>query len=589
MSETVFDYVIIGGGTAGCLLANRLSADASKRVLLIEAGRRDDYHWIHIPVGYRYCIGNPRTDWLYQTEPDAGLNGRVLRYPRGKTLGGCSSINGMIYMRGQARDYDEWAQLTGDMAWRWENVLPHFKLHENHYKGADALHGARGVAPELMQDKNIPYQKLLRHHNAGGEWRVEKQRLRWDVLDTFSEAAVQAGIPATDDFNRGDNEGVGYFEVNQKNGWRWNTAKAFLRPMCYARPNFELWNNAQVCKLVVEVQADGSKRCTGVEVWAGSERVTAYATRDSGKDRGLLGEVILCAGSIGSPQILQLSGIGPAALLQQHGIAVVQDLPGVGANLQDHLQIRSVYKIQAINDNKGNKGKTAWGLSLNTMANSLWGKARIGLEYAVRQTGPMSMAPSQLGAFTKSDAAQKHANLEYHVQPLSLDAFGEPLHGHDAFTASVCNLNPTSRGCVTIKTPDAKDAPSIAPRYLGTDEDRLVAANSLRLTRRIVAQPALAKYQPKELKPGAQFETDAELWKLAGDIGTTIFHPVGTAKMGPAADPMAVVDARLRVHGVKGLRVVDASVMPTITSGNTNSPTLMIAERAAGWILAGDS
>ena len=579
-----FDYIIIGAGTAGCLLANRLSADASKRVLLIEAGRKDDYHWIHIPVGYLYCIGNPRTDWLYNTEPDAGLNGRSLRYPRGKTLGGCSSINGMIYMRGQARDYDEWAQLTGDMAWRWENTLPYFKLHENHYKGADALHGARGVAPELMQDKSVPYQKLLRHHNAGGEWRVEKQRLRWDVLDAFSEAAVQAGIPATDDFNRGNNEGVGYFEVNQKNGWRWNTAKAFLRPMCYARPNFELWNSAQVCKLVVEVQPDGSKRCTGVEVWAGTERVTAFATRDSGKDQGLLGEVILCAGSIGSPQILQLSGIGPAALLQQHGIAVVQDLPGVGANLQDHLQIRSVYKIQPIN---GDKGKNTWGLSLNTMANSLWGKARIGLEYVLRQSGPMSMAPSQLGAFTRSSPDQTYPNIEYHVQPLSLDAFGEPLHSFNAFTASVCNLNPTSRGTVHIKSPRFEDAPAIAPNYLSTPEDRQVAADSLRVTRKIVSQSALAKYQPEEFKPGVQFQTDEDLARLAGDIATTIFHPVGTTKMGRDDDPMAVVDSHLRVRGIRGLRVVDAGVMPLITSGNTNSPTLMIAEKAAQWIQAG--
>ena len=579
-----FDYIIIGAGTAGCLMANRLSADASKRVLLIEAGRKDDYHWIHIPVGYLYCIGNPRTDWLYSTEPDAGLNGRSLRYPRGKTLGGSSSINGMIYMRGQARDYDQWAQLTGDMSWRWENTLPYFKLHENHYKGADALHGARGVAPELMQDKNVPYQKLLRHHNAGGEWRVDKQRLRWDVLDAFSDAAVQAGIPATDDFNRGDNEGVGYFEVNQKNGWRWNTAKAFLRPMCYARPNFELWNNAQVCKLIVELQPDGSKRCTGVEVWAGTERVMAFATRDSGKDKGLLGEVILCAGSIGSPQILQLSGIGPRALLQQHGIALVQDLPGVGANLQDHLQIRSVYKIQAIG---GNQAQSTWGLSLNTMVHSLWGKARIGLEYALRQSGPMSMAPSQLGAFTRSSPDQPYPNIEYHVQPLSLDAFGEPLHRFNAFTASVCNLNPTSRGTVHIKSARFEDAPAIAPNYLSTPEDRQVAVDSLRVTRKIVSQSALAKYQPEEFKPGVQFQTDEDLTRLAGDIATTIFHPVGTTKMGRDDDPMAVVDSHLRVRGISGLRVVDAGVMPLITSGNTNSPTLMIAEKAAQWIQAG--
>ena len=573
----IFDYIIIGAGTAGCLLANRLSADASKRVLLIEAGRKDDYHWIHIPVGYLYCIGNARTDWLYNTEPDAGLNGRSLRYPRGKTLGGSSSINGMIYMRGQARDYDEWARLLGDSDWNWDNALPSFKLHEDHYKGANALHGARGVAPELMRDKSNPYQKILRHRNAGGEWRVEKQRLRWDILDAFAEAASQAGIPQTADFNTGSNEGVGYFEVNQKNGWRWNTAKAFLRPTCLGRPNFELWTSAQVGKLLIEPQPDGSQRCTGVEVWTGHERVTAHATRDSGH----MGEVLLCAGSIGSPQILQLSGIGPAGLLRQHGIAVVQDLPGVGANLQDHLQIRSVYKVQR------EKSGKRWGLSLNTMANSLWGKARIGLEYALRQTGPMSMAPSQLGAFTRSSPEMPYPNIQYHVQPLSLDAFGEPLHSFNAFTASVCNLNPTSRGSVAIKSGKFEDAPAIAPNYLSTPEDRQVAADSLRVTRRIVSQSAMAKYQPEEFRPGVQFQTDEDLARLAGDIATTIFHPVGTTKMGRVDDPMGVVDSHLRVRGVRGLRVVDAGVMPLITSGNTNSPTLMIAEKAAQWIQAG--
>ncbi len=578
MNENIFDYIIVGGGTAGCLLANRLSADASKRVLLIEAGRKDDYHWIHIPVGYLYCIGNPRTDWLYSTEPDAGLNGRSLRYPRGKTLGGCSSINGMIYMRGQSRDYDQWAQLTGDDAWRWENALPHFMLHEDHYKGANAMHGARGTAPVLMQDQSVPYQQTLRHRNSGGEWRVDKQRLRWDVLDAFSAAAQQAGIPATDDFNRGDNEGVGYFEVNQKNGWRWNTAKAFLRPACFGRPNFEMWTSAQVSKLLFERQADGSQRCTGVEVWTGQEKVSAFATRDSGKAQGKLGEVILSAGSIGSPQILQLSGIGPAALLQKHGIPVVVDLPGVGANLQDHLQIRSVYKVSSA---------AAKNFTLNTLGTSLWGKTKIALEYALKQTGPMSMAPSQLGAFTRSSPDQPYPNIEYHVQPLSLDAFGEPLHTFNAFTASVCNLNPTSRGSVQIKTGRFEDAPAIAPNYLSTDQDRQVAADSLRITRRIVGQSALAAYQPEEFRPGVQFQSDEDLARLAGDIATTIFHPVGTTKMGLVGDPMAVVDSHLRVRGVSGLRVVDAGVMPLITSGNTNSPTLMIAEKAAQWIQDG--
>ncbi|MGC4398046.1 GMC family oxidoreductase [Hydrogenophaga crocea] len=550
-SDTTFDHIVIGAGTAGSLMANRLSADKTKRVLLIEAGRKDDYHWIHIPVGYLYCIGNPRTDWLYQTEAEPGLNGRSLRYPRGKVLGGCSSINGMIYMRGQARDYDHWAALTGDEAWRWDNVLPDFKKHENHYLGDEANAAQRD-----------PHFKA--YHGHGGEWRVEKQRLRWDILDAFAQAAQQAGLPHSSDFNRGDNEGVGYFQVNQKDGLRWNTARAFLRPTCYGRPNFELWSSAQVMRLNTERDETGRLRCTGAQVWDGEQVVNVRAT----------GEVVLCAGSIGSPQLLQLSGIGPAALLQQHGIAVQADLPGVGANLQDHLQIRAVYKIQGAP-------------TLNVLASSALGKARIGLEYLLKRSGPMSMAPSQLGAFTRSDPSKPHANIQYHVQPLSLDAFGEPLHTFPAFTASVCNLNPTSRGTVRIRSADHRDAPLIAPNYLSTAEDRQVAADSLRVTRRIVAQPALAKFRPEEFKPGPQYQTDEELARLAGDIASTIFHPVGTTRMGRDDDPMAVVDSHLRVRGVAGLRVVDAGVMPTITSGNTNSPTLMIAEKAAGWIRAG--
>ena len=552
MSDTTFDTIIIGGGTAGALLSNRLSADGRHRVLLIEAGRKDDYHWIHIPVGYLYCIGNPRTDWLYNTEPDAGLNGRTLRYPRGKTLGGSSSINGMIYMRGQARDYDQWADLTGDASWRWDNTLPYFRRPEDHWR------------LDKPADVNENFKRLHGNKATGstGEWRVEKQRLRWDVLDAFALAAQEAGIPATDDFNTGTNEGVGYFEVNQKNGLRWNTAKAFLRPTCYGRPNFEMWTSAQAAKLVIETQADGSKRCTGVQVWDGNEMVTAQATS----------EVILCAGAVNSPQLLQLSGIGPAALLRQHGIDVVHDLPGVGANLQDHLQIRAVFKVQGVQ-------------TLNTMASSLLGKAKIGFEYATKRTGPMSMAPSQLGAFTRSSPDQPWPNLEYHVQPLSLDAFGEPLHRFPAFTASVCNLNPTSRGTVSIKNADFRSAPAIAPNYLSTPEDRQVAADSLRVTRRIAAQPALAKYQPQEWKPGVQFESDEDLARLAGDIATTIFHPVGTTKMGRDDDPMAVLDSQMRVRGIAGLRVVDAGAMPTITSGNTNSPTIMLAEKAAEWIV----
>ena len=557
MSDTVYDYIVCGGGTAGCLLANRLSADSNKLVLLIEAGGNDDYLWVHIPVGYLHCIGNPRTDWLFTTEADPGLNGRSLRYPRGKVLGGCSSINGMIYMRGQARDYDGWGAGDGygaNPGWSWDECLPHFLKHEDFYKGADDFHAAPGFDPEGLR--------------PGGEWRVERQRLRWDILDAFAEAAQQTGIPHTDDFNRGDNEGVGYFHVNQKTGIRWNATKAFLRPAQRRRHNLQVWTGAQISRVIIEVR-DGVQVTVGVEVLPVEGGAAVQARLAPG------GEAILSTGAIGTPQLLQLSGIGDPAVLQPLGIPVVRALPGVGANLQDHLQVRAIYSVSGVK-------------TLNTMASSWWGKALIGLEYAVRRSGPMSMAPSQLGLFTRSDASRPHPNLQYHVQPLSLDAFGEPLHPADAFTASVCNLNPTSRGTVRVKSPRPHDAPSIAPCYLSTDADRLIAANSLRLTRRIVAQRALAKYRPTEVKPGVEFDTDAELWKLAGDIGTTIFHPVGTAKMGPKADPGAVVDAHLRVHGVKGLRVVDASIMPTITSGNTNSPTLMIAERAAAWVIAGD-
>ncbi len=531
-----WDYIVVGAGTAGCLLANRLSADTGVRVLLLEAGGRDDYHWIHIPVGYLYCIGNPRTDWLYQTEPDPGLNGRVLRYPRGKVLGGCSSINGMIYMRGQSRDYDGWAGAVDDATWRWDDCLPFFKRHEDHWRGADGLHG------------------------AGAEWRVEKQRLSWELLDAFALAAQQAGIPASEDFNRGNNEGVGYFEVNQKRGIRWNASKAFLRPVRQRR-NLDVRTGAMVTKLLLERSGDGAPRAAGVELRApeGVHRLRAARA------------VVMAAGAIGTPQLLQLSGLGPPELLARHGIALQHALPGVGENLQDHLQIRAVFGVSGVT-------------TLNTLANSWSGKARIALQYALSRSGPMSMAPSQLGAFARSSPERAWPNLEYHVQPLSLDAFGEPLHKHPAFTASVCNLNPDSRGAVRIRSARPEDAPAIAPNYLSTDADRRVAAESLRLTRRIAAQPALARYAPRELKPGVQYQSDDELWRLAGDIGTTIFHPVGTCRMGRDGDPQAVLDSRLRVRGVAGLVVADASAMPAITSGNTNAPTLMIAERAAHWL-----
>lgn len=551
LKNTAFDYIIIGGGSAGCLLANRLSADPSNHVLLLEAGQKDSYPWIHIPVGYLYCIGNPRTDWMYITEPEKGLNGRSQRYPRGKTLGGCSSINGMIYMRGQARDYDNWAKITGDDSWNWQNALEAFKAHEDHYrldKGADPLTGSNSRFSDM--------------HGHGGEWRIEKQRLRWDVLDSFSDAAVEMGINKTEDFNSGDNAGVGYFDVNQRSGWRWSTSKAFLRPV-QSRPNLTVWTEAQVETLTFLTDANGTLRCSGVVVQHQGQSKVVLAGR----------EVILSAGAVNSPQILQLSGIGPAALLKSHGIKVVVDAP-VGENLQDHLQIRAVFKV------KGTR-------TLNTLANSIFGKAKIGAEYLFKRSGPMSMSPSQLGAFTRSDPSRPHANLEYHVQPLSLEAFGEDLHDFPAVTISVCNLNPSSRGHVRIGSANFRDAPKISPNYLTTEDDCKVAADSLRQVRQIMGQPAMQSYQPEEFKPGIQHQSDAELAKLAGDIANTIFHPVGTVKMGQNNDATAVLDPHLRVKGLVGLRVVDASIMPKITSGNTNSPTLMIAEKAAGWILCG--
>ncbi len=524
-----FDYVIIGAGSAGCVLANRLTEDPETTVALLEAGGKDNYIWIHIPVGYLFCMGNPRTEWGFTTEPAPGLNGRSLGYPRGRVLGGCSSINGMIYMRGQARDYDHWRQL-GNAGWGWDDVLPYFLKSED--------------------QAAVPVDDM---HRAGGEWRVENQRLSWEILDAFRDAAEQAGIPKTDDFNRGNNEGCGYFHVNQRRGWRWNTSRGFLKPV-KNRPNLHVFIHAQVKK----IRMDG-RRAVGLELQIGGEDVQIDTAT----------EIILSAGAIGSPQLLQFSGIGPGALLKEHGIDVIHELAGVGENLQDHLQVRCAYKVHNVP-------------TLNERANSLLGKIGIGLEYALFQSGPMSMAPSQLGAFAKTDRAFETPNVEYHVQPLTLGKFGEPLDPFPAFTASVSNLRPESRGHVRIKGPDPFAKPAIQPDYLSTPGDRKIAAESIRLTRRIVSQPALQRYAPEEFKPGVEFQSDEELAKAAGDIGTTIFHPVGTCKMG--SDDMAVVDERLRVRGLKGLRVVDASVMPTITSGNTNSPVIMIAEKASDMI-----
>ncbi len=526
-----FDYVIVGGGTAGCCLANRLSQDPAVTVLLLEAGGRDDWIWIHIPVGYLYCIGNPRTDWCYRTEPEPGLNGRTIGYARGRVLGGCSSINAMIYMRGQARDYDAWAEATGDPDWAWERVLPIFKASEDYWRGADDMHG------------------------SGGAWRVEAQRLRWDILERFADAAEQAGIPRTGDFNRGDNSGVGYFEVNQRRGIRWNASKAFLRPVA-KRANLTVVTGATIDRVMLD-----GRRATGVEFHLEGERRRVHARL----------ETVLAAGAIGSPAILQRSGIGPPEPLQSAEVPVTHALPGVGENLQDHLQLRCVYRVEGI-------------ATLNASARSRIGRARMALQYALTRRGPLSMAPSQLGLFAHSDGQQATPDLQYHVQPLSLDKFGDPLHAFPAFTASVAHLRPSSRGRVTIGSPEPAEAPRIAPGYLSTDEDRRVAAAALRLTRSIVAMPALAPYRPREYRPGAEHQSDEELAHAAGDIGTTIFHPVGTCRMGRPDDPAAVTDSRLRVRGLADLRVADASAMPSITSGNTNAPTLMIAERGARMI-----
>ena len=522
----LFDYVIAGGGSAGCVLANRLSADPRNRVLLLEAGGKDDYLWIRVPVGYLYCIGNPRTDWCFSTESEASLNGRALKYPRGRVLGGCSSINGMIYMRGQAADYDGWRQL-GNPGWGWDDVLPYFRRAEDHYSGEGPFHG------------------------SGGEIRVERQRLRWDILEAFQRAAEEYGVPVSADFNTGDNTGSSFFDVTQRKGWRWSAADAFLKPV-RSRANLKVVTGALVDRVIFE-----NGRAVGLAYRLGPDERIARAR----------GETVLAAGAIGSPGILERSGIGAAARLQELGIAPVLDRPEVGGNLQDHLQIRCTWRVSGV-------------ATLNQRAATLFGKGLIGLEYLLRRTGPMAMAPSQLGMFVKSHARLATPDLEYHVQPLSLEAFGGALDPYPAFTASVCNLRPESRGRVSITDADPAASPSIRPNYLATEEDRRVAVRAVRITRSIVAQPALAKYHPQEVRPGADRDSQADLEQAIGQISTTIFHPVGTAAMG------TVVDAELRVGGVDALRVIDASVMPRITSGNTNAPTMMIAEKGAKMVLA---
>ena len=524
-----FDFIIVGAGTAGCLLANRLSANGKHTVALLEAGGSDNYHWVHIPVGYLYCMGNKRTDWLYKTTKQKGLNGRELNYPRGKVMGGCSSINGMIYMRGQANDYDQWRQM-GNEGWSWDDVLPYFKNMEDSYEGENKFHG------------------------SGGEWKVNQQRLSWEVLDSFKEATIEAGIPQVDDFNEGNNFGVSYFKVNQNDGLRWNTVKAFLKPV-KNRKNLRVISKCEVSKIILK-----NKKAKGVKVFRNGKSEEIYVNR----------EIILSSGSIGSPKILELSGIGNPNILSKLGIDTEVESKNIGENLQDHLQLRVIYELE--------NAKT-----LNQKANSFIGKLGIGLEYALKRTGPMSMAPSQLGLFAMSDKSHETPNLQFHVQPLSLDKFGEPLHNFPGLTASVCNLNPQSRGNIHIVSKDYKIAPSIDPNYLSAEQDKIVAAQSIKLARKIISQPAMKKYNPKEYAPGIQFQSEDDLKKVAGDIGTTIFHPVGTCAMG--TNVSSVTDSNLKVRGVEGLRIADASIMPTITSGNTNAPTLMIAEKASEMIL----
>jgi choline dehydrogenase-like flavoprotein len=525
-----YDYVVVGAGSAGCLMANRLSADPRNKVLLLEAGGRDNWIWFHIPVGYLYAIGHKRADWRFRTAAEPGLNGRDIAYPRGRVIGGCSAINGMIYMRGQARDYDGWRQL-GLEGWGWDDVLPFFLKHEDHWAGDAPL------------------------HHAGGEWRIERPRIAWDILDAVRDAAEEIGIRKTQDFNRGDNEGSDYFEVNQRRGLRVSAAKAFLKP-ALKRGNLRLVTGAHTRRVLF----DGA-RATAVEYEAGGRVVTAGAR-----------EIVLTAGAIGTPQLLELSGVGRPEVLGRLGVDVRHALAGVGENLQDHLQLRTIFRITG--------AKT-----LNVEFQSLPKRLRMGFDYAVSRRGPMTMAPSQLGIFAKSSPDYETANVEFHVQPLSLPKFGDPLHDFPAITLSVCNLRPASRGFVHAASRDPLAAPIIQPNYLSEEEDRRVAADSIRLARRLAAAPALARYSPVEWLPGAELQSEAELAKAAGDIGTTIFHPVGTARMGRPDDPNAVVDGRLRVRGLQGLRIADASVMPLIVSGNTNSPVLMIAEKAAAMIL----
>jgi choline dehydrogenase-like flavoprotein len=530
-----FDYIIVGAGSAGCIIANRLSADAATRVLLVEAGDDDRSIWTRIPIGYMYMIGHPTFDWCFETQPEPQLKGRKIQHPRGKVLGGSSSINGMIQIRGQAADFDHWRQL-GLEGWGWDSVLPYFKRHEDFALGANEF------------------------HSVGGELGVSPQRVNWPILDAVRRAAVEDGVHETNDFSNGVGEGVGPYHVIQRNGVRASAARAFLKP-ARNRRNLRIETGALTARILFE-----GRRAVGIE----------YRQRGTTRQARARREVIIATGSIKTPQLLMLSGVGPGAHLADHGISVLVDRPGVGANLQDHLQMLLTYQLEGTH-------------TLNQRYNAPFGKVGIALEYALLRRGPMAMGPSPLGIFLRSDQDRDRANLAFTVLPFSRVSPGmkSNFHPFPAITMSVYTCRPTSRGTVRLKNPDTAAAPELRFNYLSTPDDRELAVESIRITRRIMGRKALAPYRPVEIRPGPQVRDDDDqaLLEAFGAHATTIFHPVGTARMGAPHDAHAVVDARLRVIGVEALRVIDASVMPTITSGNTNAPTMMIAEKGAALVL----